>query len=440
MLITADVGLLSGDVPREQAPATISEHASAAAAVRLDGNPNRYRVMRLCPPEIPGYARRLARLVGSCLFIATLGACATEPVSSPAVAEIGDPVPGLTPAQLARFEAGRTSFNRHFTPEDGLGPRFNENSCNACHTAPKDGGTGETLVTKATRTDPAGTCDVMSSHGGENLRLRLTSLAAGAGAQRPQVPADATHRARFTIPFLFGLGLVDAIPQATLDALADPDDINGDGISGRVGTDPAGRPARFGRKADVATLADFADGAFRLEMGVTTSAHPLESGAGDQPPTGPGTDPAPDPEVDQNTLAAVVDFVRMLAPPKTATPEDPRDQVSAKRGEELFTSLGCVSCHVRSLESGPSDIPALSHKLTPLYSDLLLHDMGPGLEGTCTPGATTRDRRLFLHDGRAGRALDAILAHGGEAEAARSRFAALDRLTQEEVLRFLDTL
>ena len=86
-----------------------------------------------------------------------------------------------------------------------------------------------------------------------------------------------THIARFTIPFLFGMGLVDLIPQSTLDDLADPDDANGDGISGQVGRDPSGRPGRFGRKADVATLADFNEGAFRLEMGVTTPNNPIEA-------------------------------------------------------------------------------------------------------------------------------------------------------------------
>ncbi|HSG10084.1 MAG TPA: di-heme oxidoredictase family protein, partial [Longimicrobiales bacterium] len=363
------------------------------------------------------------------MLVSVLGACATEPVASPAVADIGDPVPGLTSAELARFEAGRVSFNRQFTPEDGLGPRFNENSCNACHTSPSDGGTGETIVTKATRTDVGGTCDALGTQGGENLRLRVTPLAAAAGAQRPPTPTESTHQARFTIPFLFGLGLVDAVPQSTLDALADPDDADGNGISGRVGTDPSGRPARFGRKADVATLADFTGGAFRLEMGLTIPSHPLESAAGDMPPTGAGTDPAPDPELEESTLTAVVDFVRLLAPPATAQPEDTEGLALVQQGQELFSSLGCVTCHVPSLESGPSDIPALSHKIVPLYSDLLLHDMGPGLEGTCGPGASTREwrteplmglrhRRLFLHDGRVGRVLDAILAHGGEAEEA----------------------
>ena len=384
-------------------------------------------------------------------MVLAVAACTTEPASAPVAAEIGNPVPGLTPSEAARFEAGRAFFNTQFTPETGLGPRFNENSCNACHTDPEDGGTGETLVTKATRTEADGTCNSLAAQGGENLRLRVTPLAAASGAGRTPVPDAATHQARFTIPFLFGLGVAEAVPQATLDALADPDDANGDGISGRVGRDPSGRPARFGRKADAATLADFTVGAFALEMGVTSPEHPLESSAGDLPATGVGTDPAGDPEVDATTVRAVVDFVRMLAPLDQARPDDPAVLAVVEQGEELFSSLGCVGCHRPTLESGPSDIPALSGKVIALYSDLLLHDMGPGLEGTCAPGAAPQEwrteplmglryRRLFLHDGRVGRVIDAILAHGGEADRSRDTFAALDRVTQEALLRFLDTL
>lgn len=386
--------------------------------------------------------------------MAGLAACGTEsapPTPANVSAEIGSPLPGLTAAELARFEAGRAPFNRRFTPQDGLGPRFNENSCNACHTSPVDGGTGETIITKASRPGADGRCDLLPSQGGENLRLRVTPEAAKGGAARPQVPSEATHQARFTTPFIFGLGLVEAIPLSSLDGLADPDDRDGDGISGRVGRDAAGNPARFGRKADVATLVDFVDGAFRLEIGVTTPGHPAEDAAGSLPPVPERADLAADPEIDQGTLGAVVDFVRMLAPPAPAEPRDEPDRAVVERGKVLFSSLECVSCHVPTLETGASDVSVISGARIALWSDLLLHDMGPELEGTCGPGANTREwrtepliglrhRRLFLHDGRVGRVMDAILAHGGEAQEARDRFAALDRLTQEAMLLFLDTL
>ena len=407
--------------------------------------------MRFNPVNEPGSARGRCRTLGLLLACFVCTACGSEPTSAPVSASIGDPLPGLTADELARFEAGRVPFNRQFTPEDGLGPRFNENSCEACHTDPATGGTGETIVTKASRTGPAGACDVLSSQGGENIRLRLTPQATALGVERRVVPLEATHEARFTIPFVFGMGLIDAIPLATLSDLADPDDADGDGISGRVGRNAAGEPARFGRKADVATLDDFVEGAIRLEMGVTTPAHPDEAMAGSLPPVPAEADLAPDPEVGESVLRAAADFMRFLAPPAPAEPRDERDVAILDEGAALFASLGCASCHVPSLRAGSSDVRAIDGQAIALYSDLLLHDMGPELEGTCAPGATTTEwrteplmglqhRRVFLHDGRVGRVMDAILAHGGEAQAARDRFAALDRLTQEVLLRFLDLL
>jgi CxxC motif-containing protein (DUF1111 family) len=379
-------------------------------------------------------------------------ACASEPGTppEPVAAGIGEPLPGLTPEEAARFSAGQVHFAHRFTPEEGLGPRFNEDACNACHTLPADGGTGETNVTKATRMLPDGRCDLLAPLGGENVRISVTPALAAAGAARLPVPEDATHTATFTIPFLFGLGIVDAVALEALEALADPEDADHDGISGRLGRNGRGEPARFGRKSDQASLADFVEGAFRLEMGLTTPLHPHEGSAGGVPGGPPGADPTPEPEVAQAVMDAVTDFVRFLAPPSPAVPdEEARADVEAGRG--LFGSLGCAGCHVPLLQAGPSPVAAISGKAVALYSDLLLHDMGPALEGTCAPGADTREyrtepllglryRSAFLHDGRAGRVLDAVLLHGGEAQAARDRFAALDRVTQEMLVRFLDTL
>ncbi|MBM4372798.1 MAG: hypothetical protein FJ098_14185, partial [Deltaproteobacteria bacterium] len=338
-------------------------------------------------------------------------ACASEPGAraepEPVAAEIGEPLPGLTPEEAARFAAGQVHFARRFTPDEGLGPRFNEDACNACHTTPTDGGTGETDVTKATRMLPDGRCDLLVPLGGENVRIAATPALAAAGAGRVPVPEDATHTARFTIPFLFGLGIVDAVPLATLEALADPEDADGDGISGRVGRTANGEPARLGRKSDQASLADFVEGAFRLEMGLTTPLHPDERSAGAVPAVPPSSDPAAEPELSQEVLDAVTDFVRFLAPPAPAVPaEETRADVEAGRG--LFESLGCPGCHVRTLQAGPSPVAAISGKAVAAYSDLLLHDMGPALEGTCAPGAATREyrteslmglryRRAFLH-------------------------------------------
>lgn len=377
----------------------------------------------------------------------TTVACAPED-TPPVFAEIGSPLPGLSARETEAFEAGRAVFARIFTPEEGLGPRFNENSCSACHTFPVDGGTGETAVRKATRHTGSDRCDLLSEQGGENLRIQVTpALARMEGAAVP-IPPEAQHQARFTIPFIFGLGLVGAIPHETLEALADPDDSDGDGISGRIGRDRTGRPARFGRKADVASLEDFNDSALRLEMGLTTPAFPVEAMAGGRPAVPPEADPAPEPEIDHETFAALSAFVRFLAPP---SPAEIVEGSPVARGRELFREIGCADCHVPTLQAGPHQSAAIAHRTIALYSDLLLHDMGTGLAGTCGPGASTteyrteplmglRYRQTFLHDGRARRVRDAIIHHGGEAESARFRFLELHRIEQEALLRFLGTL
>lgn len=376
-----------------------------------------------------------------CLFAS---GCTTDPPVRSVHAPIGEPLPGLTPEQLARFEAGRAIFRHPFSPEEGLGPRFNENACNACHTDPVDGGTGETGVTRATRELSPGICDALDDLGGANLRLNVIPDLRGAGEVRVPIPAEATHSARFTVPFVFGLGLVEAVPLDALERLA----VRSGGL---VGQDALGRPARFGRKADVATLEAFVDSAFRFEMGLTTPGYPEERYAGDSPPVPGYTPTGTHPEIDAETLALVTDFMRYLAPPSPQEPRDAADRKVVEEGRTLFGSLGCAGCHVPTLTTGSHEVEALSRRAIALYSDLLLHDMGPDLENVCAPGAGTRHlrteplmglryRRIFLHDGRAGRVLDAILAHGGEAEGARGRFEALGRVKQEVLLRFLDTL
>jgi CxxC motif-containing protein (DUF1111 family) len=382
------------------------------------------------------------------IIVVMFSGCENVDSSIPVYAEIGQPLPGLTEAELARFEAGRAVFAHPFLQEEGLGPRFNENACNACHTFPTDGGTGETSVTKATRLLDDGTCDLLIPQGGENVRIQVTHVARMMGALPEQGVDGATHTARFTIPFVYGLGLIDAIPVETLRAMADPDDENGDGISGRMGVNAEGRPSRFGRKADTETLLDFSEGAFRLEMGLTTHVTPNEERAGSLPSVPDRTDPTPEPEVDEEMLNSTVDFMRFLAPP---APSDRSDDPLVSRGQALFDTLGCAACHTPTLRTGPAASPAIADQSIALYSDLLLHDMGEALAGTCTAGAAPteyrteplmglRYRDIYLHDGRVGRVSDAILLHGGEAQAARDAYAALDRLTQEALLQFLDTL
>jgi CxxC motif-containing protein (DUF1111 family) len=379
-------------------------------------------------------------------LLTLVGACGRAPVMDIG-REPGSPLPGLTPDELARFRAGEVLFNRVFTPEEGLGPMFNEDQCSACHTDPASGGTGEQRVVKATRFDGAN-CDQLGEGGGLNVRTQTTPAMQAHGLSRETVPEAATERGRFTVPFLFGLGLVEAIPEAEIAVRADPDDRNRDGISGRVGRTVDGRPGRFGRKAEFATIADFTAGALLLEMGLTSPREPREARAGGKP-IPEEVDPVPEPEIDQRSFNVLVDFVRFLAPlaPRSPTWSLARDSIA--RGARLFRRVGCESCHVPTMTTGRSEVAALDRKVVALYSDLLLHGMGPALANVCAPGATPTElrtaplmglgaRQVFLHDGRALSVRDAILLHGGEAQRARDAFAALDYRQQLELIKFLD--
>ena len=362
----------------------------------------------------------------------------------------GDPLPGLEPQELTRFRDGEALFNKVFTPDEGLGPLFNENQCSACHTDPATGGTGDQFVIKATRWSSATGCDLLTELGGENVRSRATPLLQAHGVGKETVPPEATEVGRFVVPYLFGLGLAEALPEETLEALADPQDLDGDGISGRLARTPDGRMGRFGRKGDFASLAEFNAGAFLLEMGVTNSLHPgPETNNGGSLP--PGVDPAPDPEVDDETLALVLDFVRFLAPLARRIPADPEALGRVARGEAIFGEIGCASCHVPALETGAHPVGALSGKRVAFYSDFLLHDLGPQVTGVCGPDAAPTEfrtgilmgvglRRLYLHNGDATSLEEAILRHGGEAQRAKQAFHVLSELDGDYLIRLLETL
>jgi len=208
--------------------------------------------------------------------LACLAACDAQPstgpaprgsatVSSPAP-EPGAPLPGLTLAQRAVFERGRGVFQAEFTPETGLGPLFNNTACSQCHEDPVIGGIGEEVERQATAFR-APACDDLAPHGGPVIQDSVTpALHAALGIERESVPAAATDSAVRTTPSLLGFGLLEAVPDAEILALADPLDRNGDGISGRPNRTADGRLGRFGRKAQIATLREFTAGAFVNEM------------------------------------------------------------------------------------------------------------------------------------------------------------------------------
>ena len=386
-----------------------------------------------------------AALAGLAAALAGCGAAADREATRPGL-EPGSPVPGLRPAELVRFRLGEALFNRVFTPSDGLGPLFNENQCSACHTSPVSGGTGEQLVVKATRFTPPDRCDLLSAEGGENVRKQATPLLVARGIPRQPPPSRATERVLLDTPFLFGIGAVDAIPERELKRVAEEEPHE---AAGRPGRTADGRFGRFGRKADVATLRDFVESALRFELGLTTPRHAVEAPAGFPLPAGSNPHPAPD--VDQRTVDLLTDYVRFLAPLPRALPADPAARAEADAGEVIFRRIGCEECHTPELRTARSGVPALDRKVVRLYSDLLLHDMGPALAGTCAPGATPREfrtemlmglryRRRFLHDGRALGVRDAIELHGGQAATTADAFRRLPLTQQLALLRFLDTL
>lgn len=378
---------------------------------------------------------------------ALLLGCQQAPM--PATEEPGTPLAGLSGDELARFHAGQALFNKIFTAEEGLGPAFNENQCSACHTVPAAGGTtGFERIVRATRYEGPGTCDVLSREGGENIRKQATPLLRAHGIVRESHPPSATETGRFLPTFLFGLGLIEAIPEATITAAADPEDRNGDGISGRAPKTPDGRLARFGRKGDVATIEEFTRSALRLEMGLTSNDEP-DLVNGSAPP--PGTDPIAEREVDEQTVALLTDFSRFLAPLAQAPPRSPDHADTLAAGRQLFDKLGCTGCHTPAMRTGRHEVEALSRRTVQLYSDLLLHDMGPELANVCAHDAAPAElrtpvlaglqhRRFFLHDGRAFDLREAIAAHGGEGAASRDAFQRLPWLLQEYVIMFLQSL
>ena len=393
----------------------------------------------------------LTRRGGTLFLIATLGAVACARGGDSAIAPAGEPLPDLTAAELARFDAGRALFNKVYTPEEGLGPLFNENQCSACHTDPSSGGTtGFERIVKATRYVAPDSCDLLIDDGGENIRSRVTPLAASQGVGAQQVPASATETGRFAPTALFGLGLVEAIPDDVIVARADPDDADGDGISGRAGRAHDGRLARFGRKADFATIEAFTESALQLEMGITTPSRPHEGVVHRASPSN-HVDPAPEPEATPQVVELLSTFVRLLAAPERAEPRSTAHGDSVRAGRRLFERVGCTSCHVPSMRTGAHDIAALSEREVALYSDLLLHDMGPALSSVCGPSATPselrtamlmglRHRAFYLHDSRTADLREAILTHGGEAARAREEFARLPWIQQEILLLFLKSL
>ncbi len=409
------------------------------------------------------------------------------------------PLPTLPEAERFDFALGEALFEKLWVPapsttraSDGLGPLFNARACASCHPgdsrgAPVDEAAGLSgMVLKLGA--PGGGPD---PHLGAQLQDRAAPGLAPEGALalewiEEQIPlaggeslslrrpvprvtpplGPATLTDLRIAPQLIGLGLLEAVPEAAIRAGADPEDRNGDGISGRVselGGALGPRLGRFGQKAGAASLPEMIAAAFATDLGLSTPLFPDPAGdctaaqtACRAAPMGEDAGLRDGREVSAEALDLTAAYIRGLAVPARRTPGAP--QVLA--GKAAFYDAGCPACHRPKFvtEKRPAD-PARSFQLIWPYTDLLLHDMGPGLAETRpeagASGAEWRTPPLwgigltaaarggparFLHDGRARSLLEAVLWHGGEARAARDRVAAMAPETRAALIRFLESL
>jgi len=407
-------------------------------------------------------------------LIVALSACdIVTPGLPPDNEALDGTIEGLTSGQIRLHLLGDQEFGRRFSVSDGLGPIFVATSCEQCHVG--DGKGHPAFSLRRFGRSTASGFDPMPGFGGSQLQNRSI-----AGHPPETVPAAATGVATFMPPAVTGLGFLDAVDDATLLALADPDDLDGDGISGRgqlhepsdliesvvaleaqSSPDPAARGTlvggryigRFGKKALTVNLLHQTVGAYLQDMGVTSDLlvedlfNPLQGAR--------TSDDAPDPEVASSVVANVVFYLKTLRVPARRDENDP----GVRAGDQLFTDVGCAGCHVPTLTTGLSDIVVLSEVAFHPYTDLLLHDMGPELDDGYTEGsALTSEWRtpplwgigiqqnfqggqaFYLHDGRAGTLRDAIELHGGEGTASRDTFRGLTPDSQEQLLAFLGSL
>jgi CxxC motif-containing protein (DUF1111 family) len=396
------------------------------------------------------------RFIHSCLAAAVLFAAALGATLSGQAPRLGVPLAGITPSDFERFRVGLDDFVEVETAEEGLGPAYNATSCAVCHNMPVIGGGGVIAEVRAAYRNEDGSFRLIPGYEGSPGETLFHLFSTPSHACQPIMPSDVDVIARrIPIP-VFGAGLVEAIPDDTIRALEDPDDRDRNGISGRAGmvadlATRAQRVGRFGWKAQHATLISFAADAYRNEMGITNELLPQEMAAGISIEAMRLCDRIPDPEDvrDPRTGLSALDnfeaFMKFLAPiPR----ESVTDQV--REGERQFAAIGCTSCHVPVMQTGPSSNPLFDRKPVPLFSDLLLHDIGtgdgilqePGLpEEIRTPALWgLRFRRPMLHDGSATTVAEAIERHDREAALAREGFRRLDPGGRRALVAFLNSL
>jgi CxxC motif-containing protein (DUF1111 family) len=399
----------------------------------------------------------------------------TDPGPRPGPPLSGQPIKGLSPAEMQMFAQGRATFTEVDNVVDGLGPRFNLDSCAGCHATPQPGGSsaafnpepavalkngasnrippfiqpnGPTLAVRFKQT-PNGTPD----GGVHNLWVISGRSDAPAGCQIAQPDFSNLANLSFRIPTpTFGLGLIEAIPDAVLrsNLAANASQKSSLGIQGSFNTSANdGTITRFGWKAQNKSLLMFAGEAYNVEIGVTNELFPNERD--DTPSCQSGTEPedvpAPGTPADIEAFAA---FMRFLGPPQPAPPNP-----SITAGQALFISTGCALCHTPTLQTGNAASPALRNQTVALYSDLAIHHMGQGLNDGITQGQALGDEfrtaplwglgdRIFLlHDGQTTNLMQAIQLHdspGSEAHQVVGNYQNLTAAQKQELILFLRSL
>lgn len=378
------------------------------------------------------------------------------PIAAGITGPLGTVMPLATPAQRAAFERGRALFIGRRTIADGLGPEYSGVSCAGCHERPTVGGGAGTyrdVYFAGTETTPGifrfGDVHLEAEDIGASAGIvRLYHIPGSSLHGRSPLPSDvAVIAARNPTP-LFGLGLLTTVSDDAILANADPDDRDRDGISGRVNRDN-GQIGRFGTQAIAAGLEEFARVEVFLGLGLTVQLldasqraalpFPDPSSVDGRLYVADPADPIPDPEMSSAQFQDLLTFVSLLAGPELA----PLDARSA-RGRRVFSDLGCARCHVPRMPSARGPLP--------LYSDLLVHDMGVEMGDPMTiedAGANEFRTALlwgvaavgpYLHDGRALTLDEAIRAHGGEATASRVAYTSRRERDRDALLAFLATL
>ena len=409
------------------------------------------------------------------------------------------PAPNLSTAALQKHLEGDVEFEAVFVTapavvNPGLGPIYNNVSCINCHardgrgrpprsdeglvsllfrlSLPKaegsvDGkppipvpGFGTQLNNRSiVETNPEGkvkidyTEQTLTTADGTRVHLRHPNYTFTETYQ--PIPENVEVSPRVA-PAVFGLGLLEAIPEKVILAYADEADIDRDGISGKpnfVWDVVAQRYAigRFGWKANQPTLRQQVAAAYNDDMGITTSLFLTENSAGQPQLTEHGTTP----EVSDEILDVVTFYVRTLAVPARRDVDNPQ----VKQGEQLFAQAQCANCHIPTLRTGVlTGVPSVSNQTIHPYTDMLLHDMGPGLADNRpdfhasgsewrTPPLwgiglirTVNGHTNFLHDGRARNLMEAILWHGGEAEVSRQVVEQMSKTERDALIAFLESL